>query len=60
MKRFLMTVFSLLVCLASCSTALAQRETGSIAGLVTDVSQAAVPGAEVAVRNLATGTERRT
>src|SRR5215831_493237 len=37
---------------------LAQRETGSIAGLVTDTSQAAVPGARVVVNDLATGVER--
>ena len=36
----------------------AQRATASIAGSVTDSSDAAVPGAAVNVRNTATGVER--
>ena len=36
----------------------AQREAGSITGLVTDSSQAAVPGARIVVTDLATGVER--
>src|SRR5437879_2728279 len=37
--------------------AYAQRTTASIAGSVTDESQAAVPGAKIVVRNLDTGAE---
>lgn len=36
----------------------AQREAGSISGLVSDSSQAAVPGARIVVTDLATGVER--
>ena len=36
----------------------AQREAGSITGLITDSSQAAVPGARIVVTDLATGVER--
>ena len=36
----------------------AQRATASVAGSVTDASQAAVPGASVLVRSLDTGVER--
>src|ERR1044071_7148977 len=36
----------------------AQRATASVAGSVTDASDAAVPGASVNVRNSATGLER--
>jgi len=39
-------------------SALAQRESASVAGAVRDPSGAPVPGASVAVRNLATGVER--
>jgi hypothetical protein len=38
--------------------ALGQRATASVAGAVTDASQAAVPAAAVVVRNLDTGVER--
>jgi len=40
--------------------ALAQRQTASIAGSVTDASGAPVPGAKVSVKNLATGIARDT
>jgi len=38
----------------------AQRQTASVAGLVSDASNAPVPGALIAVKNLATGFERST
>ena len=60
MNRILVGVLGLLAFLWWSSPALAQRTAGSIAGSVTDASQAAVPGAEVVVRNLATEAERRT
>ena len=53
-------VLSLLMILFLSSPLFAQRDTGSISGSVTDTSQAQIPGAEVVVRNLATGAERRT
>src|SRR5262245_65033434 len=60
MKKLLSTLLVVLIFLLSSSPTFAQRTTGSIAGLVTDASQAAVPGAEVVIRNLATEAERRT
>ena len=48
-------IFALLHCAAG--PALAQRATASIAGSVVDASEAAVPGATVLVKNLATGAE---
>lgn len=38
--------------------AFAQRATASIAGSIVDASEAAVPGAHLAIRNLSTGVER--
>src|SRR5262245_47191683 len=60
MNRLPSILLGALIFLLSSSPNFAQRTAGSIAGLVTDASQAAVPGAEVVVRNLATETERRT
>ncbi len=37
----------------------AQRQTASVSGLITDSSDAPVPGARIVVKNLATGLERR-
>lgn len=59
MNKILASVLAVLSCLSWSLPAFGQRTAGSIAGLVTDVSQAAVPGAEVVVRNLATEVERR-
>ena len=42
----------------SAEPAHAQRATGSVSGSITDESGAAVPGAAIAVQNLATGIER--
>jgi outer membrane receptor protein involved in Fe transport len=42
------------------STALAQTATGGIRGVVTDPAGAALPGARVTARNLATGVELKT
>src|SRR3989442_10092149 len=56
MKRT--SVFKIVsVLLLSAVTLYAQRETGSIAGSVTDASQAAVPGARVVAKDLGTGVE---
>jgi carboxypeptidase family protein len=52
----LITIISLLH--SGAGPALAQRATASVAGSVTDASQAAVPAAAVVVRNLDTGVER--
>jgi outer membrane receptor protein involved in Fe transport len=48
----------LLVVAALAGTALAQRETGSIQGTVTDPSGAVVAGAKVTVKGVGTGTTR--
>ncbi|MGH9627405.1 MAG: carboxypeptidase regulatory-like domain-containing protein, partial [Bryobacteraceae bacterium] len=60
MNRSFVSVLLGLGFLLSISPVCAQRTAGSIAGSVTDQSQAAVPGAEVTVSNLATGATRRT
>ena len=49
-------IFVLLQCLTA--PLFAQRATASVAGSVVDASEAAVPGANVLVRNLSTGIER--
>jgi len=51
-----------LIILALAAVCLAQAQTtmGTITGLVTDSTQAVVPGATVVARNTATGTEART
>jgi len=49
--------FAIVLCLAS-ATVLAQVESGSIAGSVTDQTGALVPGAMVSVKNLGTNAER--
>ena len=58
-------LFRLLFILATCvplhwvaGVAFAQRTTASIAGSIVDESDAAVPGAQVTIRNLVTGAER--
>lgn len=52
---------SRLICIAAlCATlALAQTPIGAIAGAVTDESAAAVTGAEISIKNLDTGLERK-
>lgn len=45
---------------ALCAGAVAQEFRGSLAGTVTDPSEAAIAGAEVVLRNVATAAERRT
>ncbi|MBM3785555.1 MAG: TonB-dependent receptor [Acidobacteria bacterium] len=52
-------LFALFV-LAGSSLLIAQRQTASVAGSVTDASGAPVPGAKVSVKNLATGIARDT
>ena len=36
----------------------AQRQTASVSGLVSDASNAPIPGAAITVKNLSTGQER--
>lgn len=48
----------LVVALAFTGVAFAQNVGGSIQGLVTDASGAAVPGVTVVIRNIATGDVR--
>jgi hypothetical protein len=58
-RKFLRnSILALAFLLALVPGARAQRTTASIAGSVTDDSQAAIPNAKVLVRNLATGGER--
>ena len=56
-KLSLCTIGSI-AAIAICLPLNAQRETGSIAGTITDSSNAAVAGAKVLVRDTATGVER--
>jgi len=58
MKRYLLAAIACLLALTASRPAQAQRATGSITGLITDASQAAVPDAKIVVRNLATGVAR--
>jgi Carboxypeptidase regulatory-like domain len=51
-------VLAMVALLSVC--ALAQRETGSISGTITDPSGAVIPGAEVTVKNTGTGAMRTT
>jgi len=55
--RFL-PVIAVAAWLGSAQHVLAQRTTASIAGSITDTSGAAVPGAHIVVKSLATGVER--
>jgi hypothetical protein len=59
MYRLRMGSLGWLLVLTTCWPANAQRETGSIAGSVTDVSQASIPDARITVVDAATGVERR-
>ncbi len=43
-----------------CAVALAQRQTASVAGIVTDSSGSPMPGARISVKNLGTGIARET
>jgi len=52
--------FRMLACLALVAPLMAQRQTASVAGSVTDPSGAPVPGARVALKNLDTGIARET
>ena len=56
--RRLATGAFLLVLLSA--SALAQLTTGTINGMVTDSSGAAIPGANIIVKNVETGTSRNT
>jgi Carboxypeptidase regulatory-like domain/TonB-dependent Receptor Plug Domain len=56
-KRFLQFVFSIM-CLCLAPAALAQVNSASLSGLVTDASNAVVAGAHVSVANLGTGYQR--
>ncbi len=53
-------VFPILLVLALANIGAAQSTMGTITGLVTDSSQAVIPGATVVARNTATGAEART
>src|SRR5262245_5050833 len=57
-RNSLVVIVCLTVVLLSAERAFAQRATASVAGSVTDASEAAVPSASVLVKNLDTGTER--
>ena len=57
MSGTLKTVFGSVLAVMICS-ALALGQTGSIAGTVTDTAGAVVPGAEITIRNIASGTVR--
>jgi hypothetical protein len=59
MRNNLLRVITLVAALIAVTTAVqAQRATGSIAGVVTDATGSAVPGASISVRNLGTSLER--
>src|SRR5271166_120839 len=55
-----LTVYSVLLVLASCASLIAQNSvlTGALGGRVTDESGAVAPGAKVVVRRLATGVDQ--
>lgn len=57
-KPLILAIAAISLLIATTPHALAQRATASVAGSVTDASQAAVPGASILVRNLDTGVER--
>src|SRR3972149_5920229 len=57
--RCLGRVVGVLVCLAFASVAVAQLDTGTISGTVSDQSGAATPGAAITIRNLETGVSRK-
>src|SRR5579864_2922928 len=57
--RARLLAIGILVCF-SLSVAFAQSDLGSISGFVKDPSGSVVPGAQVVVKNEATGTERPT
>jgi hypothetical protein len=54
------TVFGIAILIACAHAGLAQVDSASLAGLVTDASHAAIPGAKVNAANSATGIERST
>ena len=58
MSRYVFVLASLIV--VSAHFGAAQTTMGTITGLVTDSSQAVIPGATVVAKNVATGAEART
>src|SRR5258708_31739804 len=61
MRRYVVLAVVLLAAMTlMVSSAFGQAETGQIAGTVLDQTGAALPGAEITAKNLATGTPRST